>query len=273
MPRLQKGIIAILPMLLIVAAFVLVVSFNKTDFKMGSQVLSESTSGSLEDEEKTPEPEESDNPEEVKELKETPRVRETKKPNENSGRKEVKTPKPSRSPQVSKSPKPSETPEVEEEEDNNFKDKVETEVLEGTREAKIKIKSGDDTFEFEQEGAKINVQSTHPVSVNPETKELSITTPKGTKVVTVLPDTAAENILNSGVLNDIQKDQTGTQDIRIKSADTGEAVYEIRGSKSEKFLGFLKVSIPKSAQVSLESGRIVKIDQSLTSKILDILSI
>lgn len=50
---------------------------------------------------------------------------------------------------------------------------------------------------------KIFAQTHFPLMVNLETNELMVTTPKGTKVVTVLPDKAVENMLAANVLDQL----------------------------------------------------------------------
>jgi hypothetical protein len=50
---------------------------------------------------------------------------------------------------------------------------------------------------------RIAAQSHFPLSVNLETNQLIVTTPQGTKIVTVLPDKAVENMLAANVLDQI----------------------------------------------------------------------
>jgi hypothetical protein len=50
---------------------------------------------------------------------------------------------------------------------------------------------------------KIAAQSRFPLSVNLDTNELMVTTPKGTKIVTVLPDKAVANMLAANVLDQL----------------------------------------------------------------------
>lgn len=50
---------------------------------------------------------------------------------------------------------------------------------------------------------KIAAQTNFPLTVNLETNELIVTTPKGSKVVTVLPDKAVENMLAANVLDQL----------------------------------------------------------------------
>src|SRR3990167_5176005 len=50
---------------------------------------------------------------------------------------------------------------------------------------------------------KIFAQTHFPLMVNLETNELIVTTPKGTKTVTILPDKAVENMLAANVLDQL----------------------------------------------------------------------
>jgi hypothetical protein len=47
--------------------------------------------------------------------------------------------------------------------------------------------------------------------------------------VTVLPDQAVENMLTTGLVSEVDKDQTGRNDVRIVADESGNPVYEVRG--------------------------------------------
>src|SRR3989344_7107077 len=63
---------------------------------------------------------------------------------------------------------------------------------------KIKIKARGDELEIEQKG--IGALTHFPISIGEE-NELIITTPAGTKVVTILPDQAVQHILQSNIMD------------------------------------------------------------------------
>lgn len=182
--------------------------------------------------------------------REQPEVKDTQEP--------VESPEPKESPEATEKPEPTETPE--------FQSETETSVKEGTTVSKIKIRSGINKFEFQQEGAKFSVQSSFPLSVNPVTRELTVTTPAGSRVVAVLPQQAVDNMLSVGLVST-------TSAINLKTEDNGSLSYTIDGTKNEKILGVFDVAIPKNLIVSAQTGEVLVVNQSVFSRILDFLSI
>lgn len=180
---------------------------------------------------------------------------------------------------------------------------------------------------------RVAAQTHFPLTVNLETNELIVTTPKGSKVVTVLPDQAVAHMLAANVLDQIggkgglnylaslptvssTMDVTPTdasttttpeitqiavetdtltptiiptetvalepsptltpdqesEQIVLTEQEDGTLTYEIPGTKTEKLLGFYKITLKRTAIVSAETGELISIQQSPTDTILDILS-
>ena len=137
---------------------------------------------------------------------------------------------------------------------------------------KIKIAtSGADRLQFSRN--KVGAETKFPLSVNPETNELMVDTPKGTKVVTVLPDAAVQNILMNKVIDSVDNtsSESGKTVVNL-STDGDKTVYEMRGPKNKKVFGLFPVTIQKTVTVSTDTGAIVKEDKSLTDTILDFIS-
>ncbi len=160
-------------------------------------------------------------------------------------------------PESKDTPEPKDTPEANQQE-------VETQVKDGTGEAKIRIKKGN-ALQFQQNGVNVQVQGNTPLSVNPTTKELMVTTPQGSKVVTVLPDQALQKLIGNGVIS--------TQNSISLTTDTdGNPVYNVSGVKYEKLFGIFTIAIDKTRQVSAVNGQVLGVVQSPLSKLLDVLS-
>lgn len=179
-----------------------------------------------------------------------------------------------------------------------FKDENGKEVeLEATEEAEIldkaknelegddiQIATGSAELGFTQKGRR--VRTNFPLSVNPATGQLFVTTPSGTKVVTILPQQAIENMIDAGVLTRTEEpqnppplDASGTaQVLSVGNASieltevNSQPTYAISGIKAQKMLGFIPVDIKIKTYVSTADGSLIKIQESLFSRILDFIS-
>lgn len=129
-------------------------------------------------------------------------------------------------------------------------------------------------------------QTDFPVTVNLNTNELTVTTPAGVKIVTILPDQAVANMLATNIIDqvrglaftqDVQQVATNAASLKdvinLTSTREGVLVYEIPGVSSERFLGFIPVEVQKTAVVSAETGELIEINKPLGSTLLDIFSI
>ena len=230
----QGGFAALLPVLIIVvvavAAVVLSSSFKNAE---SSKVLGDSSEG------------------------DGTQLQVSTQGQENQTPESKDTPEPKDTPEAKDTPEPKDTPEANQQE-------VETQVKDGTGEAKIRIRKGN-ALQFQQNGVNVQVQGNTPLSVNPTTKELTVTTPQGSKTVTVLPDQALQNLIGNGVIS--------TQSGIVLSTDAnGNPVYQVNGVKYEKLFGIFNITIDKTGQVSAVNGQILGVVQSPLSKLLDVLS-
>lgn len=130
---------------------------------------------------------------------------------------------------------------------------------------------------------KNNVAATtdFPLSVDVATNKLVVTTPAGQKTVTILPDQAIKNLLDTNIINkiDSSSDSTltgelgqlsGVVKLEIKNE---KMVYRVSGTKSHKFLGFIPVNASTTAFVSAETGETVETEQPFITSVIDFLSL
>jgi len=115
--------------------------------------------------------------------------------------------------------------------------------------------------------------SSFPLSVNPTTKELTVTTPSGAKVVTTLPQEAIDNMKASHIIDDLTSEDTtaglgSAQDLVQLEEQDGVLGYKMKGTKTHKFLGFIPVKTNVDAFVSAENGQVVSSNESLLGRIL-----
>ncbi len=116
--------------------------------------------------------------------------------------------------------------------------------------------------------------STFPLKVDPKTGSLSVTTPKGEKVVTVLPDAAIKNMLASKVMSYVTSvpargELASTNKLVTLTEKDGLLVYEIDGVREYKLLGLIPLKSKVKAFVSAENGQVIKTEQSLLGRILN----
>lgn len=149
--------------------------------------------------------------------------------------------------------------------------------------------------------------TSHPLSIDLATNTLIVTTPKGEKAVTVLPDVAVQNMINSTIVSrlkgskndddteDDENEATGSGEldddidnatdsseldeenetetpIELELNENDELVYVIDGVLDEKLLGIIPVEINKKVTLSAETGEVLNVSQSFFEKLLDFFS-
>src|SRR3990167_81589 len=179
--------------------------------------------------------------------------------------------------------------ELEDEEDDELLEELEDELEDDD----IEIATGSAQVGFIQKGHK--VRTNFPLSVNPATGELFVTTPAGEKVVAILPDVAIQNMIRAGILTRVEGEPEpeaspspegtpsaqppeGTTAASVAGAgieltqEDNEAVYVISGVKDENFIWLIPVGIKLKAVVAVDDGNLLDIKQGFFSRLLDLLS-
>lgn len=112
-----------------------------------------------------------------------------------------------------------------------------------------------------------------PLSINPTTNTLTVTTPAGTRDVAVLPDQAVTNLLRLKFIDKIASGSAAENPTGIKLGLLGNnPVFQILGSDDQKLFGFIPVSVNKTSFVSAENGQVVKVDETFLNRLLDLFS-
>lgn len=131
----------------------------------------------------------------------------------------------------------------------------------------VKVSSTEAEGELKIKKGTIEAKMKFPLSVDPVTKVMTVTTPAGARPVTILPDKAAEVITRLNLIDNASKEakmELGTEN--------NELVYKVEGKKDKKLFGILPVSLKRDVFVSAQTGNVVKTDQSFLSSILNFLS-
>jgi len=116
-----------------------------------------------------------------------------------------------------------------------------------------------------------------PVSVNLASRILSVDTPLGQKDLTVLPNQAVQNVLGQKIIDRISENSlSGTSGAQLQLVQlklfANRPVFQVQGVDDKKFLGIVPVGIQKTTLVSAETGLVVKTNEDLINRILDIFS-
>ena len=129
----------------------------------------------------------------------------------------------------------------------------------------IKVKVSGDGFELEDRD--IIAQVNFPISIDQETGKIYIETNKGQVVLNILPEQAMQQI--------VAKSQSFTADqIQVEENSLNDKLtYNVKGTEQQNLLGLFSVDIFKTFNVDATDGEIISQDQSIYSKILDLLSI
>src|SRR3989344_4032836 len=163
------------------------------------------------------------------------------------------------------------------------------EANEKLEEKDIQIASDSAGLGFIQHGKK--VRTNFPLTIDPATGQLFVTTPAGTKVVAILPDVAIQNMLAAGILTHVEQSPSpspqpsgSTPSASATPSATVEGtaieltqvqdqpVYIISGIRQQNFLGIVPVDIKLKAVVSIQNGQLVDVQQGILARILDIFS-
>lgn len=144
----------------------------------------------------------------------------------------------------------------------------------------IKIATSDGKLLFARNN--VGAVSSFPFQIDLNTNHLIASTAAGTKILTVLPDQAVQNIITANVISrlipqDIARqaalgELTGVKDVITLGERAGAPVYEIIGLKDQKLLGFIPVTTQTTVFVSAQTGEVVAQEQSLLTNIIDLLS-
>lgn len=155
--------------------------------------------------------------------------------------------------------------EIEEELDEDEIEEVENEL----EEEDIKVSTEGGSLVVLRRG--IGARTTLPISIDTSTNSLIVTTPAGTKVVTILPDVAINNLIEANVLSVIMSRPAEAAELTEEEED--HLVFEVEGIKKEKFLGLFTVSLKKKVIMNAQTAQVEQELESFLTRLLDILSV
>lgn len=134
--------------------------------------------------------------------------------------------------------------------------------------------SGHNTLAIKR--ASVSAETVFPLSIDPITHELTITTPSGVKQVTVLPDQAVHALIESKLMTNVASqsstDSAETTQVATLTELNNQAVFEIQGVSQKHFFGLFPVGFAKTAFVSATTGQVVQLNESALNKLLEAFS-
>lgn len=149
-------------------------------------------------------------------------------------------------------------------------------VRESAEKREVEIQASGNELEIKQQN--IRARTRFPLSVN-DKNELIVTTPNGTKTVTVLPEEAVKEAMRRGVMTSFGavgqtggtgsgsagQGQTGSaatdeQEVEL-TQENGKLEYKVNGVKEAKLFGFFPVSSQVETRISAETGAVTSVSQ------------
>ena len=113
-----------------------------------------------------------------------------------------------------------------------------------------------------------------PLTINPLTKTLTVTTPAGEREVAVLPDEAIDNLKATGVVDQLDGTDASSPEGSSEIVEHKDKMaYKIKGTRRHRVFGFIPVNLPVTAYVSAETGQPLEKEQSLFTNIIDSISL
>lgn len=117
------------------------------------------------------------------------------------------------------------------------------------------------------------------VNVSTDSSKISVITNSGEHDIKILPSLAVQNLLTLDVISSVKSlsnQDVASSDSSINTINLTEIddnpVFEIEGVLEKKVLGFFPVAFNKKVYVSVDNGKIVKTDETITDKILQVIS-
>lgn len=121
---------------------------------------------------------------------------------------------------------------------------------------------------------RVGALTSYPISLDPDTKKVTVNTPIGTKEINVSPQKAVNNTLAAYVMSYVTGEKVKNSLASIPSLVNvelkgGVLGYNIEGQKEHKVLGLIPLKTGVKAFVSAENGQVVESRQSLLGRILN----
>ena len=147
---------------------------------------------------------------------------------------------------------------------SNYSDDI-VEIVQRKKAETVTIVKNDDGFSVVQKG--FSADTTFPIKIDPESREVSLETPSGLRYLAILPFDAVERLVKANVIS-YTKLEKG---IEITESDSGELLYKVPGERELNILNFLDYPVEVTASISATTGKLVEVDQPVWLRVLGFL--
>lgn len=117
---------------------------------------------------------------------------------------------------------------------------------------KVTIGYKDEQFVITQNS--VAARTTFPITINAKTNEISVTTPSGLRVLTILPFEASTSAMKANVLSQ------NPELAEITESPSGELSYLLSGKKELNFFNVIPYKFDTKVYVSAITGEVLKVD-------------
>lgn len=124
-----------------------------------------------------------------------------------------------------------------------------------------------------QRHEEIKTSSKLPMVRDFQKNTLEITTSKGKKTVTLMPETAVKNAISNKVIDEVESESADGSAQRVELVDKkGDVEFKISGVRKKKMFGFIPISVEKDITVSAITGEVTGEQLDWTNRLKNFLS-
>lgn len=145
----------------------------------------------------------------------------------------------------------------------NLKDTlVDVEARGSTNDLKIGQNNG--LFTLSENGIVAN--TSFPITIDSVQDTLSVVTPTGARLISILPYEAALSLLRANLM-----DQVNGNQINLSETQNGELQYDVNGQRHVNLFNLTKINVSVHSSVSATTGEVLKLDEPQWLKIFGFL--
>ena len=113
-----------------------------------------------------------------------------------------------------------------------------------------------------------------PVEIDLDGNKLQVQDANGKPVsIDMPPDEVLQLLLQQDVVDQVLSQASDSAELELViDPETGMPVYQVEGVSEQKFIGLIPVKIRKKVKVSIQTGEVLKVEQSLLDRLTDLIA-